>query len=77
MHYSLRESLLKIIIKGSFTENFYTLQAFYSGEMEIFSGSVMGWFFFFEKIKLCRMFFVSHKNALYRKGGAVIINSSI
>ena len=31
VHYSLRELLLKIIIKGSFTENFYPLKAFSSG----------------------------------------------
>ena len=79
MHWSLRESLLKIIIKSLFTENFYPLQAFCSGKMEIFSSSVMGCFFVVEKIKnkALQNGFFSHENALYRKGGAVIINSCI
>ena len=82
VHYSLRESLLRIIIKGSFTENFYPLQAFCSGETENFSSSVMGSLFFLcflkkPRITLCRMVFFSHENALYRKGGAIIINSCI
>ena len=82
VHYSLRESLLRIIIKGSFTENFYPLQAFCSGETENFSSSVMGSLFFcvfFEKNKnnALQNGFFSHENALYRKGGAVIINSCI
>ena len=50
VHYSLRESLLKIIIKGSFTENFYPLKAFSSGEFFLVPLWVV-FFFFFEKIK--------------------------
>ena len=63
MRYSLPDSLLTIIIKDSFTENLYPSQAFLSDEMKKA-----------KRIKLCRMFF-SHENALYQKGGAIIINS--
>ena len=56
MHYSLRDSILKIIIKDSFTEDFYPSQAFSSDEMEKFC---YGIFLFLKKLimKLCRMVF--------------------
>ena len=41
VHYFLRDSLLEIIIKGSFTGNFCPSQAFSSDEMENFTSSVM------------------------------------
>ena len=45
VHYTLRNSLLKIVIKNSFTEDFYVLQAFPSGEMKNYSSSVMSRFY--------------------------------
>ena len=77
MRYSLRESLLKIITE-KVTENFYPLQVFSSGEMENISSSVMAFFVVEEvKNKTLQNGFFSHENALYRKGGAIIINSCI
>ena len=47
---TLRDSLLKIFIKGSFTQDFYPLKAFSSDEMKIFL--VQLWVFILaEKIK--------------------------
>ena len=75
MRYSLRDSQLKIIIKGSFTESFYP-----SDFTKMFLAPL--WFlfvFFFEKlrIKLYRIFFFFHENALYGKDGAIIKNTCI
>ena len=42
--YFLPDSLLEIIIKGSFTENFHPSQAFSSDEKENFYSSVVGYF---------------------------------
>ena len=84
MRYSLQESLLKITIKSSFTENFSPLQTFSSGEMDNFCSSVMGCCFFWrgggvEKVKNKALmnggFF--RESALYRKSVAIIINSCI
>ena len=49
VHYFLRYSIRKIVIKGSFTDNFYPSQVFSSDEMENFTRSVM-FFFSIEKI---------------------------
>ena len=46
VHYSLQDTLLKVIIKGSFTDNFYPSQAFFSDEIGNFFSSVMGCFYF-------------------------------
>ena len=73
IHYSLLDSLLKIIIKNPFTN------VFSPGKMDFFP--VVSWFVFVlaEKIKnkTSQDAFFSHENALYRNGGAIIINSFI
>ena len=45
VHYFLRDLLLKIISKGSFTEDFYPSQAFSSDKMKNVTSCLIGWFY--------------------------------
>ena len=78
MRYFLRESLLEIIIKGSFNEIFIRHRLYLPTKWKMFLVPLLA-VFVFEKIKnkLSRMVFFSHGNAPYRNGDAIIVNICI